>query len=255
MAGPAGPLTEHERYFFDLHGYVVRRGVLHRIEVEALTTAVDLLHLADPGTDIRSQRFTGHLTSARCFRDLIDHPCVFDVMLELCGEYLRLDHAYGIVMNPGNRGLGLHGGGTPHDPAQYYDVRNGRMYNGLVAAQWALVDHREGDGGFGCIPGSHRANFSFPVPTPQDWITEVTLDAGDVVVFTEALTHCTLPWNALVPRRTLLYKYAPGHLSWGTNYQSDLRELTISGTLTERQRVLMDPPSVSPRTSLRGFGG
>lgn len=250
-SGPVGPFTEHERYFFDLYGYVVRRGVLSRHEVEALTTAVDLLGIGEAKSDLGSQRFENHLTGARCLRDLIDHPGVFDVLLSLCGEYLRLDHAYGITMSPGTSGLGLHGGGTPHDPAQYYDVRGGRAFNGLVAVQWALVDHRPGDGGFGCVAGSHRANFALPVPTPRDWLTEVTMDAGDVVIFTEALTHCTLPWNALTSRLTLLYKYAPGHLAWGTNYATDLRELAISGLLTPRQRVLMDPPSVAHRQSLR----
>jgi hypothetical protein len=81
------------------------------------------------------------------------------------------------------------------------------------------------------------------------------MDAGDVVVFTEAMTHCTLPWNARdVTRRTLLYKYAPGHFAWGLNYAEDLRELAISGMLTSRQRALVEPPSVAHRTSLRTFG-
>lgn len=246
-------LTEQERYLFDLHGYVVRRGVLSVNEVQALNVAVDLLALPEPAAPIMSQRFSRHLSSARCFRDLIDHRAVLDVMIELCGEYVRLDHAYGIAMNPGQSGLGLHGGGTPHDPAQYYEVRAGRMYNGLVSAQWALVDHRPGDGGFGCIPGSHRASFPLPSLVPLDWVTEVTLTAGDVVIFTEALTHCTLAWRGSGHRRTLLYKYAPGHLAWGKNYVEDLSELAASGALTPRQRVLMDPPSVSPRQSLLAY--
>jgi len=249
----SGALTDAERYHFDLYGYVVRRGVLTANEVEALNVAVDLLSLPEPGDAIMSQRFSRHLLSARCFRDLIDHPAVFEVMLELCGEFVRLDHAYGILMSPGQRGLGLHGGGTPHDPAQYYEVRGGRIYNGLVAAQWALVDHRPGDGGFGCIPGSHRANFALPSPVPPDLIVEVPLAAGDVVMFTEALTHCTLPWQAGIMRRTLLYKYAPGHLAWGKNYGSDLADLVGSGTLTPRQQILMEGPAVAPRQSLLPF--
>jgi hypothetical protein len=82
-------------------------------------------------------------------------------------------------------------------------------------------------------------------------IHEVAMNAGDLVIFTEALTHCTLPWRALGPRRTLLYKYAPGHMTWGMNYLSDLRELAISGLLTPRQTALVAPPSVYPRQSLR----
>jgi hypothetical protein len=249
-ASPAGPLTDHERYFFDLNGFVVRRGVLTPNEVEALNTAIELLGLPEPGSDISSQRFEGHLSSARCFRDLIDHDAVLRPLIEMCGPVLRLDHAYGIVMSPGQRGLGLHGGGTPHDPSQYYDVRGGRMYNGLVGVQWALVDHRPGDGGFGCVAGSHRANFALPSPFPREWVTEVTMDAGDLVFFTEALTHCTLPWNGRVTRRTLLYKYAPGHVAWATNYERDLRDLALSGLLTPRQTLMMTPPSVHPRVPL-----
>ena len=74
-----------------------------------------------------------------------------------------------------------------------------------------------------------------------------------MVIFTEALTHCTLAWRGSGPRRTLLYKYAPGHLAWGKNYVEDLSELAASGALTPRQRVLMDPPSVSPRQSLLAY--
>jgi len=245
-------LTDHERYLFDVRGYIVRRAVLSANEVQALNVAVDLLDVPAPNeTDIWSQRFRDHLGSARCFRDLIDHPAVLDVVTDLCGEFARLDHAYGIVMTPGQRGLGLHGGGTPHDPAQYYDVRGGTMFNGLVAAQWALVDHRPGEGGFGCIPGSHRANFAPPQPVPSDWVVEVPMAAGDLVIFTEALTHCTIRWTGSGTRRTLLYKYAPGHLAWGRNYGSDLADLVRSGMLTDRQRILLDGPAVAPRQSLR----
>ena len=246
-----GPLTDHERYLFDVQGYVVRRGVLSAHEVQALQVAVDLLDLPAPNeTDIWSQRFRHHLRTARCFRDLLDHPAVIDAVIDLCGKHARLDHAYGIVMAPGQRGLGLHGGGAPHDPAQYYEVRQGTMFNGLVAVQWALVDHRPGDGGFGCIPGSHRANFALPQPVPADWVVEVPMAAGDVVIFTEGLTHCTIRWTGPTMRHTLLYKYAPGHLAWGRDYGAELADLGRSGLLTERQRVLVDGPAVAPRQSL-----
>lgn len=238
----AGPLSASERYAFDLHGYVVRRGALSGAEVETLRRAVAALRLPRPGQTIQSQRFSGHIPRDRAFRDLLDHPAVLEPMLELCGATVRLDHAYGITMAPGTGGLGLHGGGTPHDPAQYYRVEGGRMYNGLVAAQWALVDHGPGDGGFGCIPGSHRAAFPLPAELGSSFVTEVPLAAGDVVVFTEALTHCTIPWRGAAERLTLVYKYAPGHLAWGPDYLEDLRP--IAKRATERQRRLLQAPAV-----------
>ena len=65
------------------------------------------------------------------------------------------------VMAPGTVGLGLHGGATPFDPAQYYVVNDGRLHCGLVAVQWCLVDHPPGSG-FVCVPGSHKAAFAPP---------------------------------------------------------------------------------------------
>src|SRR5262245_40047914 len=240
-----------ERYFFDLYGYVVRHEALSPDDVDALNDAIDRLDVPVPAGGLESQRFVGFLDGEQVFRDLIDHEAILEPVLEMCGAKARLDHAYGIIMGPGTEGLGLHGGGTPHDPAQFYDVRGGHMYNGLVAVQWALVDHRPGDGGFCCVPGSHRANFGRPSGHPRSWVVDVPLLAGDVVIFTEALTHGTSTWQAPYTRRSLLFKYAPGHSTWGMQYQTTLASLAGSGLLTERQQRLMQGPAVSPHKTVR----
>jgi hypothetical protein len=247
----AEPLSDMERYFFDLYGYIVRSEALSPDEVDALNAAVDRLGVPEAGESLESQRFVGFLERDQVFRDLIDHEAILEPVLEMCGPKARLDHAYGIVMSPDTSGLGLHGGGTPHDPAQYYEVRGNRMYNGLVSVQWALVDHRAGDGGFCCIPGSHRANFARPAGHPASWVVDVPLLAGDVVIFTEGLTHGTSTWRAPYPRRSLLFKYAPGHSTWGTQYQTTLASLASSGLLTERQARMMQIPAVHPHAPVR----
>jgi hypothetical protein len=235
-----GPLTDPERYRLDVQGYLVRRGVLSTGDVEALNAAIDVLDLPAPGSDIASQRFTDHLGVARRFRDLVDHPAVLEIVRELCGPNVRLDHAYGIVMSPGTSGLALHGGGTPFDPAQYYGVIDGRIHTGLVSAQWALVDHPAGAGGFVCIPGSHKAGFTLPAGADLELAVDVELGAGDVVVFAEALTHGTSPWRGAHQRRTLLYKYSPGNSAWShVTWPAELLD-----ACTERQRLLLQPPTV-----------
>jgi len=239
-----------ERYFFDLYGYVVRHDALSPDAVEQLNAAVDRLDVPEAGDSLESQRFVGFLEREQIFRDLLDHEAILEPVLEMCGPKARLDHAYGIVMSPGTSGLGLHGGGTPHDPSQFYDVRGNHIYNGLVSVQWALVDHQAGDGGFCCIPGSHRANFPRPSGHPQSWVVDVPLLAGDVVIFTEGLTHGTSTWRAPYQRRSLLFKYAPGHATWGTQYQTTLAALASSGLLTERQARLMQIPAVNPHTPI-----
>lgn len=240
-----GALTDEERYRFDVQGYLVRRNVLSDGELRRLSLELDAMRLPPAMGTIQSQRFGGLLEAGGLLRDLMDDPAVLDVVRELCGSYVRLDHAYGIVMAPGTSGLGLHGGGTPFDPAQYYLVRDGRIRAGLVSVQWALVDHEPGDGGFCCIPGSHTASFGVPpgVGPHHEMVTEVALAAGDVVIFTEALTHGTLPWRAGHERRTLLYKYSPGVSTY--NRDPPCTAATLA-ELTDQQRRLCQPPAVHP---------
>ena len=233
-------MTEGERFRFDLQGFLVRRGALGDGDVAALDVAIDVLDVPPPGTDIASQRFSDFLLVARRFRDLIDHPAVLEIVRELCGPHVRLDHAYGIVMAPATSGLGLHGGATPYDRAQSYDVRDGHIHTGLVAVEWAVVDHPPGAGGFVCIPGSHKSAFALPQTFDRELAVDVPLHAGDVVVFSEALIHGTRPWQAAHQRRTLVYKYSPGSSAWASDpWTDDLREVC-----TERQRLLLQPPSV-----------
>jgi Phytanoyl-CoA dioxygenase (PhyH) len=246
----SGPLTAHERYDFDRNGFVVRRGALDRDTTNELLALLHAQGYPDPGPSIPSQRFHGFLRADARFRELLDHDAVREPLIELCGAELRLDHCYGIAMAPGTGGLGLHGGGTPHDPAQYYRVHDGQMFNGLVAVQWALVDHAPGEGGFCCIPGSHRANFALPEPADPSWVVEIALHAGDVLFFTEALTHGTSTWTAPHIRYSLFYKYAPGHLAWGREYEKEFHAPELRDLLTARQRLLLQSPAVWPFTSI-----
>jgi Phytanoyl-CoA dioxygenase (PhyH) len=243
--GGVGPFTEQERYSFDLQGFVVRRGVLDADELTKIHQTIDDLKIPTPGADIASQRFSGFLMH-EVFRTLMDHEAVLKPVVELCGPTVRLDHCYGIVMSPGTRGLGLHGGAVPHDPAQSYNVHDGQMFNGLVAVQWALVDHPKGAGGFCCVPGSHKANFALPEPHDPSLVLDVELRAGDVVFFTEALTHGTMPWLGPAQRRSLFFKYAPGFLAWGRNYESELNDPELVAMLTDQQRLLVQSPAVYP---------
>lgn len=233
-------MTPEECYRFDIQGFLVRRNVLSPGDVEALNVAVDVLGVPEPGNDILSQRFDNHLTTARRFRALLDHNGIIDILIDLCGPNVRLDHAYGIIMRPGTNGLGLHGGGTPFDPAQYYFVDGGNIRSGLIAVQWALVDHVAGRGGFLCVPGSHKANFPTPARVDADVAVEVPMQAGDVLVFTEALTHGTAAWQGPQQRRTLLYKYSPGNSAWS----HELWPPELITGCTPRQQLLLQPPSV-----------
>lgn len=241
-------MTEHERYFFDLNGYVVIENMLTPDDLAAANRAIDALHLPPPAPDEGSPRFHGFLTWPEpLFRRLIDHPRLVPYLKDIVGEGFRLDHEYGIYMHRSRAGLNLHGGGAPFDPSQYYHVQDGRMFNGLIVVSWALCDVPPDAGGFCCIPGSHKQNWRQPGQpdgfAPTSLLRHVPQAAGSVLIFTEALRHGTLPWNADHERRSVLYKYCPGHMAWGNRKNSP----EFLALLTENQRRVVEPPYVWKR--------
>src|SRR5213596_1449987 len=79
----------------------------------------------------------------------------------------------------------------------------------------------EGDGGFACIPGTHKSHFLNGIPPEvrrferkAHYVVQPAVEAGDALFFTEALIHGTMTWSAQHERRALLYKYSPGHSAW-----------------------------------------
>jgi hypothetical protein len=239
-----------DRYVFDCRGWVRFDAVLTAQEVAGLRAAIARQHLDPPGATVAQQRFGEHGDLLRwdaAFRSLMDHPLVVDALHHLVGPSARLDHSYGIMMRPGTSGLGLHGPQQPFDPSQFYVHRGGRIWNGMVAFSWALSDGGPGDGGFGCISGSHRADEPLP-PGAERLVEEVPQRAGSLLVFTEALYHCTVPWNGAGDRYNILFKYCPGNSAWDNRLPVPPDVLPL---LTPRQQALAAPPSVYGHPPLR----
>ncbi len=99
---------------------------------------------------------------------LLDLPTIRPYLESLLGRNYRLDHDYIKIDNAKRRNeLHLHGGGQgtggasdlvgPTDGGQcYYRFSNDRFFNGLVAVAFELDTVLPGQGGFACIPGSHK---------------------------------------------------------------------------------------------------
>ncbi len=73
-----------------------------------------------------------------------------------------------------------------------------------------------------------------------DYVVQPTAEAGDLIIFTEALVHGTRAWTADHERRALLYKYSPGHSSYSQTYYSP----EDYPNATEQQLRIMSAPSV-----------
>lgn len=259
-------MNETERYLFDLNGYLIVKQLLSPEEVAALNAAAErhgvpelldrtnYIHTGFPKMDGNTDPAAGPvdvyndllLSWGPELRDLVDHPKLLPYLRALLGESFRLDHSYGIFMRAGagqHTPHHLHNGGTPFDPSQYYLVRDGVMHNGLIVVSFALSDTGPADGGFCVIPGSHKSGFRLPADiaaitdaTPP--VVHVPMQAGDVVLFTEAVTHGAIPWSGRHDRRAVLYKYCTGFIQWERiSPWADLSE-----PWTVRQRQVLDGP-------------
>ena len=239
-------MTDEERYLFDLQGYLVISDALDAGHIARLNAVLDEM-LAGAGDPMaNTHRFGRLLGRDPVFRELIDNPRVAPHLEAVLGQGFRLDHDYADVIRSGLGPIGatLHGGGTPFRPAEYYHVRDGRIHSGLAVVAYNLKDVGPEEGGFACVPGSHKSAFRFPdawrdLSEPHAAVRRVTGPAGAAILFTEALTHGTLPWRGSDERRTLFYKYSPAPLSCAATYYDDAEYPDIS----ERQKAILEPPN------------
>ncbi|SVC61986.1 uncharacterized protein METZ01_LOCUS314840, partial [marine metagenome] len=149
------------------------------------------------------------------FRQMMVHPRLTPYLEEMLGTGFRLEGLGIITMDEGAEGFWFHEGGEPFDRSRGYLYRNGRMYSGMTNMAVQLTDVGPEDGGFACLPGSHRANFPCPddirlYEAAQSRFAQIPAKAGDAILFVECLMHGTLPWRATHQRRSVIMRYNNG---------------------------------------------
>lgn len=239
-------MNDQDRYLFDLQGFLVLPDLLGADELTRLNAVLDDQIARETGAGMRTHRFGGTLAWGGDYQALIDQPRVTPYLEGLLGPGFRLDHDYADVIRAGDGPIGttLHGGGTPFSPAEYYHCRDGRIHSGLTVVAYNLRDVSPDDGGFACVPGSHKSDFPFPdgwrdLSAPHPCVRRVAGAAGTAIIFTEALTHGTLPWRGRQERRTVFFKYSPGPLSYAARYYN----ADAYPGLTACQRAILEPPN------------
>jgi hypothetical protein len=153
--------------------------------------------------------------------------------------------------------------GQPRIPVPNPPGIHGSVGSYHVTAVFELRDVPAADGGFGALVGSHNPGYTLPTspgwrlpPWSQDVpVRGVDMHAGDVLVFSEKLSHTTVPCIGSAGRATIFYKFAPHGLHHADKVyrwweHSDLSEEETSllslpprwfNMVTDRGRVPCDP--------------
>jgi hypothetical protein len=219
-----------ERYFWDLNGYLVVKGVMSKPEIDSANAIVDRYSDRIKVGGSTAKDSTAYAGTGRpmlpgilefpepdClpFRNMLAHPAVVSRLRVTCHAGFRLDHGpMFIVSVKGTAGHTMHGNGEPHRPYIAYAHQNGRPYVGGVTVAWQLHDCQPGAGGFACVPASHKSNYRIPdgVRTgdaDMGVTVQPAVEAGDVIFFMDsAQSHGAWPWKLDTGRRSILFKYA-----------------------------------------------
>ena len=271
-------MSERDKFLFDLQGFLHVRDFLTTDEVSALNEAVDanvvpMEEYDYPGPSQYAGGMDGEFGGRSeqgmlawekpwClpFRELIAHPKIIPYTNSIFGRGWRLDSEPSIIMaRKGTGGHGLHGHTSRRcDASQGYAFANGEFRGGMTVFQYVLRDMGEGQGGFACIPGSHKANFKCPEDImlhncDREAVRDVAGKAGDLIIFLEATIHGSLPWQADHERRVLLYRYSPKFSS----FHNGLWEVKMPEwveELTDVQRAVLEPPYNSRRPLIEDDG-
>lgn len=238
------PLSPLETYLFDLRGYIIIKGALSKDELHDMNATLDSIPVQEAGQWhgwVHTHSFGGKdgtnfqqiYEAGPAFEKLIDHPSWIEKIKTFVGgegtfDYqhgpLFIDENFANLRGPGEA-IGLHSGGHNGTKRTQFRFRNGRFHCGQVNVLMALNDIGPGDGATMVIPGSHKANFNHPdfekhkmkateVTSLNDveGAIEVHLEAGDALVFVDAISHGSARRENPGQRRITVFRYGP---SWG----------------------------------------
>jgi ectoine hydroxylase-related dioxygenase (phytanoyl-CoA dioxygenase family) len=226
-------LSDEEKWFFDLHGYLVLKQAVAGEDVRHMVELCDRWHAMDDSElpaplasyrDANSKPTTPRSINQveyveQVFADLILNREIMRVVLALtdnCPQHV------GTALTANTKDsddLAFHGGlsGGIHNPANDYQAADGRIFATFLNAGVSLVDVPPGTG-FVCIPGSHKSYFPRPdhidIYDGSPTVDNVSVKAGDVVLFTEALCHGARKWTEDQPRQSVFVRYTTSYASW-----------------------------------------
>jgi ectoine hydroxylase-related dioxygenase (phytanoyl-CoA dioxygenase family) len=245
------PVTQDQRFEFDVRGYLHLREALSETEVaeyrgwvaEAAGTDIQALNGAETGRHAHqlNRPVSRVIDADPRFARFLDHPAVEPLLAEFLGEnYRHIDNDLYFTY-PGYGGGHWHRGVRAHPTGH---VIEGRFVCPMVKVFYCLTDVGPGEGEFVVVPGSHKARFEVDTDRPdlpgQHIFDDVR--AGDVIVFNEALLHNGRPNQSEKTRQTIIMNLGRRDAGVWPGYAP--REETLAA-VSRRQRAILSNAGVT----------
>ena len=244
------PMTDEQRFFFDLRGWILLPQVLTEPEIEAMKAEV---------YGGARNGYEGAL------QNLLDHPAITGILSEILSErYYWSDECYSFrcensftTVRPTGWSTTVRGdSGRAHvvrppqqANAMRYQVAGNQIFAGLTRVVWELEEVRAGRGGTSFLSGSHKAHFAYGSPDPlqpnafdSPWEAQIeaTMEdyrcpPGSAIIFTESLLHAANDWtDPDNPRCAVFNCY---NSVWAQWHRLNLSHETISAMPPKRQTL------------------
>lgn len=270
-----GAPTEREEYLFDLHGHLVIKGALGAGQVKELNAIVDTYEDMTPGEwrgwVRRSAQVPEHkhlhqvFEMGEPFEALINHPAWIERVNRFVGgdDGLFIDESFVDIRNKGGA-IRLHSGAHKRRIRTQFRYHNGEFRCGQINILLALTEVGPGDGATMVIPGSHKSNLIHPAfqemhkKSDQNWerrgveevegAIEVHYEAGDALLFVDALAHGSAIRRNEGHRRIVVIRYGP---QWGLDRYGYQPSPKLIARLTPERRQIVQPlpPKMPPSHS------
>jgi len=261
-----GQMDPLEQYIFDTAGVLIRKQAIPAVEIAK--AKAEISNHIDRGV----WKFPT-LNLGTLFWDWLIRPVLIQPAIQMCGDYTRLDHAFGVSGSKQSQAPAqLHGGPDSSQSSCFYHNTGGRVgLVGQLSVGICLTGQDDQTGGFCYLPGSHKAfdradgkeiylkmfnqNLNHPaVVVPK-------LEPGDLIFFSESLVHGDTGQRTVLNNRLMAYyKFTPGWMCWRDpaqqkSYASWAAQAAISYSKTDADmlRCLIEPPWTGKFDDTQGF--